>query len=520
MSGAGQRPRVLPEEAVLLGLSLVLLVVRIHAATKIGFGDSEALYAAWALHPQASYLDHPGLVGAFARAVGGGDAPTPWQAHRWTTAIAGLFPLLFLLVARGLGAARRPAAAAAVVVLVTPQIAVGLFAMTPDLLLAPMWIAALGLAHVGLTAPPGSARSAVALAFAGLAAGIGTSAKASGALLLLALLLTYGALALRPARPADEPDALRTARRNARSAYPWVGLALAGMVLTPVVSRELALGHPMLAHRLVDTQVDAGLSLRNLGSVLGGQLLYVSPVLAWMALVVARDLVRRRHDDVASRILFASFAVPVVPLLLVSIWSRVAEPHWLAPPLLALALHGARRASAVVSARVTKAGVAVAAAMTAAAHAFVLVPSASRLVPASADVRADLARELYGWPDVAAAVREESLALAAGDLEARDVVVVGPHWTLCAQLAAALEDRLVGCATPVPDDFDGWLPRNRWRSAARVIYVTDDVFGGDGTRVLPSHAIVSERTVEVRRGTKVARRFRLVSLARRQLAWR
>src|SRR6185503_15989138 len=48
-------------------VSVVLLAVRLAAARVVGFGDSEALYACYALHPQPAYLDHPGLVGLFAR---------------------------------------------------------------------------------------------------------------------------------------------------------------------------------------------------------------------------------------------------------------------------------------------------------------------------------------------------------------------------------------------------------------------------------------------------------------------
>ena len=62
---------------LLAAVSLVLFAVRIFAATRVGFGDSEALYACYALSPQPAYLDHPGLVGLFARAIGHGTAPSP-----------------------------------------------------------------------------------------------------------------------------------------------------------------------------------------------------------------------------------------------------------------------------------------------------------------------------------------------------------------------------------------------------------------------------------------------------------
>ena len=54
--------------------TVLLSAVRVTAADRLGFGDSEALYASYAFYPQAVYLDHPGLIGLFARAIGDGAA--------------------------------------------------------------------------------------------------------------------------------------------------------------------------------------------------------------------------------------------------------------------------------------------------------------------------------------------------------------------------------------------------------------------------------------------------------------
>src|ERR1700722_20500115 len=78
--------------AALVAVTGALLAVRLFASQRVGFGDSEALYAAYALHPQPAYLDHPGLIGLFARAIGGGTAPSPERAHWVTTALAAAVP--------------------------------------------------------------------------------------------------------------------------------------------------------------------------------------------------------------------------------------------------------------------------------------------------------------------------------------------------------------------------------------------------------------------------------------------
>ena len=69
------------EIVALVAASTGLLLLRLAASATVGFGDSEALYAAYALHPQPAYLDHPGLIGIVAREIGAGTAPTPRQAH-------------------------------------------------------------------------------------------------------------------------------------------------------------------------------------------------------------------------------------------------------------------------------------------------------------------------------------------------------------------------------------------------------------------------------------------------------
>jgi|GEM_PF-459189 len=513
----------------LLAVSVVLFGLRLWAASRVGFGDSEALYASWAVHPQPAYLDHPGLVGLAARLIGEGGVPTPGRTHVVTAVIATLVPWLVVAVARAAGAKLPQAVVAGLVVALVPEIAVGLFALTPDLLLAPLWLGAIGLAIVGLSpnipgrdaAPTSqrfipSARTAGALLAAGLLAGVAASAKVSGFLLLAALTVAY----VQISRSHESPAAVRAAR----SLWPWAGLGAGAVVVVPFVLYEARLGWPMLRHRFVDTQQGAGLAVRNLGALVGGQLVYLSPIVVGIALLVARDLVRRRDDDVVSRILFWSFALPLVPLTLLCVWSPVAEPHWLAPPLLALPIHAARRASQddglpFARRRVVLPAVAVAGAFTLAAHAWVLVPALARLVPDSVDPKADIASELYGWPQAAGAIRDQmALAATPFDPEGSEVVVIGPHWTVCAQLHAALPGVRVGCATPIPDDFDRWLPRDTWRHADNVLFVTDNRFGGDGADQLPAHVRVSQSRVRTLRGGRTARVFDLYLYSRRQRA--
>jgi hypothetical protein len=397
---------------------------------------------------------------------------------------------------RACGATWRRSFGAAVLVALVPEMAIGLFALTPDLLVALSWTGALAFAAVGLRAPGGSGRAALAFTSAGVLAGVAAASKVSGALLLATLGVTYCS---------------RAARGHARTLAPWTGLAAGLVVIAPVVAFEARAGWPMLRHRLVETQTIAGLSWRNAGALVGGQLVYLSPLVAILAFYAVRAAWRSRRDAVGA-LLLSSCIVPAAALVPLCLWSSVAEPHWVAPALLALGPAMAR-AGPGPPRRLVVASVALATAMVASVYAWVLAPEALRLAPASYDARIDLANELYGWPDVVRTVRLEA---EAGRTPVSDVVVVGPHWVVCAQLEAALHgDPSVGCDTPIPDDFDGWFARDRWRAADTIVWVTDARFGPAPD--LATHATLRSRQVRVRRAGRVVRTFTISVLTRRAM---
>jgi hypothetical protein len=480
------------------------------AAARVGFGDSEALYASYALHPAPAYLDHPGLVGVVAGWLGGGTSPSPARAHVATAALATAFPWVLALTCRACGADGRRSLLSALVVAIVPEIAIGLFALTPDLLLALSWTAALGLAAAALRSTPGSGRATAAFAGAGLLAGVAAASKVTGLGLMAALAATYAAARARP---------------HARSLAPWAGLAAGLVVLAPVVVYEARTGWPMLRHRLVDTQGGAGLSLRNAAALVGGQILYLSPIVAWLVVVAVRRAWRGRHDAVG-RLLWTACVFPLAIIVPLSLWSRVAEPHWIAPALLALVPAVARSTfESAPSGRVEPsrrlvawAGV-VAGTMTLAVYTWVLVPDVVRLTPASYDgySRLDLSNELYGWPEVVAAVRDEARRITPpAGLASGDLAVVGPHWVICAQLDAALRGELaVGCNTPVRDDFDDWYPRARWRRSKVLLAVTDSRFDPPS---FPEYSRVATRDVRVERAGRTVRVFSITVLARQAQA--
>lgn len=485
----------------LLLLSSTLLALRILAATRVGFGDAEALYVAYGLHPQPVYLDHPGLVGLVARALGGGGAPSPLRLHLATALAATLVPWVGVLAARCLGATARSAPLAGLALLAAPEITVGLFALTPDLLLAPLWLLAAGAWGRALRRHDEGARALSWFLLAGCCAGLAAAAKVSGFLLLGAMFLSI----FDPHRPP---------RRRAPG--PWIGLVCGALLSAPVLWGEVAMGFPMLTHRLVSTQREAGFSLRNVGAFLGGQLGYLSPLVAAAALLLGRWLVRQgRGLGAGPRWLLALLLVSGPPLALLCLWSRVAEPHWAAPAWLALALAFALpEADAVVAPWLRRWALGSGVALSLLVHGWTLTELAPRHLGGAYEGRYDLANDLLLWAELAprVAAARDQLRVAHGV----EPVILAPHWIVAAQAAATGAGgrvSTVAClagSRGIPDDFCRWEPAAAWGSAP-LLWVSDDRFPLDPP-ALEGRIRGPVEWIELQRGGRVVRRAALLPL--------
>ncbi len=467
------------------GVSFGLLLLRLSVAHGTGFGDAEALYASYALHPQPSYIEHPGLIGSIARLLGRGDVPSAELSHVATALAATLLPWVGFVAARLSGASSKGAFVTLLALALTPELSIGLFGLTPDLPLAFAWIFALGLTGFALRSEPTSFRTLLALLGAGACAGIACISKASGVLLVATIL---GALLTKPAL--------------FRTLGPWSLLVVVGLVALPVVRWEVSHGYPMLRHRLVTTQVHAGLSLRNLGVLIGGQLAYVTPPFLLAAGFLLVDLHKRRKQSPVFRLFWLATLVPGVCLVLLCLWSKVAEPHWVAPAYLPLALYVSQSDCIGRRLFVGCAGTGIAIALL--AWTWVKTPLPMYLFSASYQPLYDVSNDLYVWGPGKPLLRD---ALSEAMIETRRLpVVVGPHYVVCAQAQAAIGNSApVGCNTPRRDDFDSWYPRSRWVNAPIILYVHDSRFPVDPERELPNRIVRGQRKVDILRGGMVVR---------------
>lgn len=472
----------------------LLLLLRLHATKTLAFGDSEALYASYALFPQPAYVDHPGLIGVVARWIGDGGAPSPQAAHTFSSMAATALPWLGAWAARAAGASAAGSLRTLLALALAPEMAIGLFGFCPDLLLSIAWIVALGLSALAVRLPKGSLGALGATLGAGLFVGVATMAKVSGALLGLALLVfTLG----------------NDQRWRWKTLGAWAALAAATVLVLPLLAWEATGGAPMVVHRLITTQAEAGFSLRNLGALLGGQLLYVTPPFLIGAWLLLKVLHKTRASDPILRLLWLSSVVPAVPLLILCLWSKQAEPHWIAPAYLSLAVALAK--TSVVTRTVARSSVVVGALVIVIAWTAIATPLPVRVLGASYRPRFDISNDMYAWGPARSLLLD---ALRSTTLDrGAPPVVVGPHWTVCAQAQAALgHQAAVGCNTPLRDDFDRWLPRQRWLSAPSVLFVYDDRFPVDPRRALGLRTITAKSHVRVRRGGQTVRTVYVVRL--------
>lgn len=502
----------------LVAVSLALLGIRLWASERVGYGDAEALYVTYGLHPQPSYLDHPGLVGLVARSIGGGVAPSPRLLHGVTAAVATAVPWLIVGAARLAGAHGRGAWMAGLWAALMPQMAVGLFALTPDLLLAVTWTTALGLAAYGFRhgsaaaagngpSPPRSTPLAMtAWLGCGLAVGVACSAKVTGFLLAAALLVVL-------------------VRARVRSPWAYVGLACGAIVPLPYLLFEWEHGFPMLRHRFVATQAGAGLSLTHGLRFVLGQALYVSPVLLAGCIGLATRLHREESGSPVRRWLYAAWALPAALLSAFMLWSPVAEGHWLAPALLALLVFRSLCTTGEWNDRaraVERVGLWSAAVLSFGLHLWVLLPGWAPLPGAHGT--SDLRAELYGWDELHRALEAARAEVCAEDGCAEgEPTFVGPHWVICAQVEAGRSARRmaplpVGCGPPIGDDFDRFHPRRSWQKASVVLFVTDDRFTAAPLALLPGHVEHARREVPIVHNGAVLRVFRIVTLKRTTFA--
>jgi len=243
----------------------------------------------------------------------------------------------------------------------------------------------------------------------------------------------------------------------------------------------------------------------------------VSPPYLIAAWLIGRHLTRYRRRDAASTVLWWSLVVPLVPLVALCLWSDRAEPHWIAPPLLALGVHAARKD--LLSPRLVKFALCSGSLLTLLVWLSVKTDVLIRFSTSAwgkalggYEPRYDLTNDLYAWGP-----GKRLLTQAIDDVVAKQgrlpAVVGTPHWMICAQAQVALGTRVnVGCNSPLASDFDRWAPPERWRDAPTILLVHDSRYPVDLAADYPARSMTRSWRSQVRRADRDVRTLTITQL--------
>jgi hypothetical protein len=126
--------------------------------------------------------------------------------------------------------------------------------------------------------------------------------------------------------------------------------------------------------------------------------------------------------------------------------------------------------------------------------------------------RYDLTNDLYAWGP-GRQLLLNAIRSAMTETHRLPVVVGAPHWMVCAQAQAAVQNRVaVGCQTPERTDFDDWLPPLKWQHAAVLLLVEDSRYPVNPTGLFPNRRVVETWQTRVRRAGVVVRTIKVTRL--------
>jgi len=532
---------------VLLLLAGVTLL-RLLLLPLIGLGDAEAYYWVWSQHPQLGYYDHAPGIAWLIRLFTEIGSSTPFWVRLGPVLVFPATVYLLVLLGRELAPDDRGVGfRTALLCCVTPALALGGISASPDTLLALFWAGFTLLLVRALTRGSGAA-----LLGAGACLGLALVAKYFAVLLFPLLLVIF----LR-----------REHRRWWRRPVLYAAgvLALAGML--PAVIWNAQNDWISFSFHLAQRHGAAGLSLANLGRLVGGQLAYLSPVLLpgllWAAIECwsrgrggyrwrsrdHRGLETRGQDAAGSppggglgaepfglgakphtdrgliargepvqrtwSVLFWLTTPYLLFWFLATLLTPEAEPHWplmgylpLFPALAALWPGRLARAAGSGQRRLRRAGIAavvVALALDLVVHVHVLTPWLARAMPDA--LYAANAR----W-DIGNELHgwpEVGRALRERVRAGQGSFVFAYHYTLCSQLSLALHPAVpVRCPNRRTDAFD-------LLGLGEGLAGADGIFVGDWRYQDPPDTVVScamldpePELFEVFRGGLKAREFR------------
>ncbi len=465
---------------------MLLTLLRLFVAQRVGLGDAEAYYWTWSRELAWGYFDHGPAV-AFLIWMGTLVlGPTPLGVRFTFILLSALTLWLCGWLAARLAHDGEAGLWAVVGLMAIPVFFVAGAAANPDVPFSACTILFL------LTALFASEKKTWGwLILASFLVGIGICAKLFALVLLLPLLLAAWSYPRR---------------------WPALASALAAALLgaLPVLIWNVSHNWASLRYHLQDRHAQAiGFSLTNVAKLVGGQLGYLTP-LVLIGLGAAAVALWRQRQALSHARLFLWTALPLLfSGFLLILFVPNAEPHWPSEGYLPLVVFlGTRLPHWLRSRRCARPLLILALAFSALLvlifHIHVLTSWGIHLMPARYIPRYDLTNELRGWPQVASGVLEQMS-------RRKNLLVAACHYTTCSQLAFAAQGRFpVLCPSPRRDQFDFTAEGDGSNvRGADVLYVKDERFPYDASSLYHCDEMKRVSTIKIYRAGRVVRQFDL-----------
>ena len=512
---------IVKEDYKYLKLSLITIfgttIIRLFLISgNVGLGDAEAYYWTWSQNLRFGYYDHPPMIAyilAFFTWIGD---HTPFWVRLGPTILFTLTSINLFLITKKLFNVRA-AFIALILLNVTPVFSFGGISASPDTPFGFFWTTWLLLLLYGLNNP-------WLMVLGGFVIGLGFLSKY---FMLLSIPLTLVVIFKSGNKKYFKHPAF------------YIAILVAIISSLPVIYNEYINGWPSLLFHTAERHGSFFPSINFLTQTLGGQILYVSPIIYFILLYTLYLSFKRSTKEYFnswSFVFWTSFPYLAFFYIVMSC-TREAEPHWpvvgYLPLLSATAALIVEQISKIKDSDkykkdikksiyrllplrikflwITGAGLPLLLLILVHVHIFtnVFFP----LLPNSYKPKYDLSNELFGWDVVGEQINSYLKEISSKEKNNTDVKskednieVASYHYTMCSQAMFSLKNKPVYCLNKRKDQFD-YFGLGKINYKKSVLFFNDNRYNKSADLLYDCNYYKKLNPLILKKKNKVVRQF-------------
>lgn len=461
---------------------------------RTGLGDSESYYWAWSRRLDLSYYDHPPLVAWLIRLFNEIGGESAFMTRLPSVLLFMLMCWLLYRLSMDLFNDRRVGFYSILTFNLVPMFGIGAMQMVPDIPSAVCFLAYIVVLNRLLkNGGPGWWWYVL-----GVLLGVGMLGK------YFAVMAVPGTLILVAAVPEY--------RHWFKRPEPYIMGAVALLFFSPVLIWNYVNDWPSFKFHLMERHKGPSFSWRNVGQLIGGQFLYVSPLYLPALLWGVWGGTKRAVGDGDRRYAtLAAFAGPVLLFFyVICAWTNESEPHWPAFGYLTAIVMMAALGLDVwdrgrpESGRKARGWYAAATGLASLMFILFFVHVFHPILPIKP--KYDIVNELYGWDKVGPRFEKAYSELSAEKNGAKPFILAH-HWVLCSQIMFSTKDKIpVHCINERIDQFDFWDKEDELSGRPAVI-VTDQRFEEPPSQLYRLSDVEKVEDIPIERGGRIVRQF-------------